>query len=57
MLQAGDEGMERRMTDRIPLKRMAQPEEVVDAVLWLCSEQNSFMNGASIVLDGGLTAC
>ncbi len=36
---------------------MVQPEEVVDAILWLCSEQNSFMNGASIVLDGGLTAC
>ena len=57
MLRAGDEGMESRMTDRIPLKRMAQPEEVVDAILWLCSDQNSFMNGASIVLDGGLTAC
>ncbi len=57
MLRAGDEGMESRMTDRIPLKRMAQPDEVVDAILWLCSEQNSFMNGASIVLDGGLTAC
>ncbi len=57
MLRAGDAEMESRMTSRIPLKRMVQPEEVVDAILWLCSEQNSFMNGASIVLDGGLTAC
>ena len=57
MLRAGDENLESQMTGRIPLKRMAQPEEVVDAILWLCSEQNSFMNGASIVLDGGLTAC
>ena len=44
MLRAGDENLERHMTGRIPLKRMAQPEEVVDAILWLCSEQNSFMN-------------
>jgi hypothetical protein len=36
---------------------MATLEEIVDSMLWLCSERNGFMNGASIVLDVGLTAC
>ena len=57
MIDAGESDLEDKMTDRIPLGRMATPAEVVDAMLWLCSERNGFMNGASILLDGGLTAC
>jgi NAD(P)-dependent dehydrogenase (short-subunit alcohol dehydrogenase family) len=57
MIEASDEDMSGKMTGRIPLGRMAKPEEIVDAMLWVCSEQNGFMNGASVVLDGGLTAC
>ena len=57
MIDTGEAGLENKMTDRIPLGRMATPDEVVDAMLWLCSERNGFMNGASILLDGGLTAC
>ena len=34
----------------------SQPEEIVQAMLWICSPQNSFMTGHSLVLDGGLTA-
>lgn len=39
-----------------PLGRFGMPEEVAEAVLWMCSERASFMTGHSLVLDGGFTA-
>ncbi|MFY0690573.1 MAG: glucose 1-dehydrogenase [Paracoccaceae bacterium] len=45
-----------RITGRIPMGRVAQPQEVVQAMLWLCSPENTFMTGQAIALDGGLTA-
>jgi 3-oxoacyl-[acyl-carrier protein] reductase len=38
----------------IPLGRFGAPEEVANAVLFLCSDLASYMVGASMVLDGGL---
>lgn len=40
----------------IPMKRFAQPEEIAQAMLWLCSKKNSFMTGAAIPIDGGFLA-
>lgn len=45
-----------RLAKRIPMKRTIQPEEVVDAMLWMCSPGNSAMTGQAIAVDGGLTA-
>lgn len=39
-----------------PLKRLAQPEEIADAVLYLSSERAGFVNGSCLVIDGGFTA-
>ena len=39
-----------------PLGRMAQPEEVAQAVTWLCSDAASFVVGVALPVDGGATA-
>jgi NAD(P)-dependent dehydrogenase (short-subunit alcohol dehydrogenase family) len=39
----------------IPLGRVGRPEEIADAVLWLCSDAASYVTGQSISVDGGFT--
>ena len=39
-----------------PMKRIGQPEEVANAVVWLCSDKSSFITGHSLVIDGGRIA-
>jgi NAD(P)-dependent dehydrogenase (short-subunit alcohol dehydrogenase family) len=44
------------MEGMTPMGRMGQPEEIASAVLWLCSDQASFVTGHAMVIDGGATA-
>ncbi len=38
-----------------PMKRFGKPEEIADGILYLTSDAASFMNGQSLILDGGLS--
>jgi NAD(P)-dependent dehydrogenase (short-subunit alcohol dehydrogenase family) len=39
-----------------PVGRMGNPEEVAEAVVWLCSEAASFVTGHTMAVDGGYVA-
>jgi 3-oxoacyl-[acyl-carrier protein] reductase len=42
------------ITRDIPLRRLAQPEEVADTIVWLASERASYVTGQTILVDGGV---
>jgi 3-hydroxybutyrate dehydrogenase len=50
------EVVERVLLTEPAIKRLVEPEEVAEVVLFLCSPAASFINGASLTLDGGWTA-
>ena len=50
------EVVEKVMLTEPAIKRLLEPDEVADAVLFLCSDAAAFVNGTSLVLDGGWTA-
>ena len=44
-----------QMAGMIPMKRVAKPEDMAEAVMWLCSDAASFITGQAIPIDGGMT--
>ena len=40
---------------RIPTKRLGQPDEVADLVLFLASDAAAYITGATLTIDGGMT--
>ncbi|MCO1580633.1 3-hydroxybutyrate dehydrogenase [Crossiella sp. SN42] len=44
------------LLDRTAVKRLLEPAQVAEAVLWLCSQQSGHLTGVSIPIDGGWTA-
>jgi NAD(P)-dependent dehydrogenase (short-subunit alcohol dehydrogenase family) len=45
-----------RMVSRIPLGRYGESDEVAYGVLYLASDESSFVTGSELVIDGGWTA-
>ncbi len=52
---ADQPGMAQGVIDLVPLGRDAQPEEVAEAVVWLCSDRASYVTGVNMPVDGGFT--
>lgn len=42
-----------KLSEVIPIKRFAQPYEIANLVLFLCSELNSYLTGQNLIIDGG----
>ncbi len=55
ILKAMPEKVIQAMEDRVPMKRMAQPEEIANLYAFLASDEASYINGAAIEITGGLT--
>lgn len=53
MMASGQQDILDAMIAAVPAKRLGKPEEIADAVLWLCSDMASLVVGHTLVVDGG----
>jgi len=53
---ASNPEMEAQIVARHPVGRMGRPEEIAEAVMWLCSDAASFVTGHTMTVDGGYVA-
>ena len=43
------------LTNQVPMKKMADPEDIAEVVCFLLSDSNRYINGQNIVVDGGFS--
>ena len=56
-VQAGENpDVYQQLAEAHPVKRLGKPEEIAEAVVWLCSDAASFVTGQAMVVDGGYVA-
>jgi NAD(P)-dependent dehydrogenase (short-subunit alcohol dehydrogenase family) len=51
-----DPEFKRKFTDRVPLRRMAAPEDLRGPLIFLASDMASYVTGIELRVDGGFTA-
>ena len=55
MAALGRPGEEERVREQLPSRRIAEPRDIAEAVLWLATETTRFLVGSIVVIDGGET--
>jgi NAD(P)-dependent dehydrogenase (short-subunit alcohol dehydrogenase family) len=50
------DAIRQRLMNHAPLGRIAEPAEIAEAAVWLCSDKASFVTGHAMIVDGGFTA-
>jgi NAD(P)-dependent dehydrogenase (short-subunit alcohol dehydrogenase family) len=51
----GDEIFDQGLVPQVHLRRVGRPEEIASAILYLCSDEASFITGTTLTPDGGFT--
>lgn len=54
-VSGGSEEILKAMATMVPANRFCEPEEIADAVLWLCSSGATMVIGQALAIDGGIT--
>jgi NAD(P)-dependent dehydrogenase (short-subunit alcohol dehydrogenase family) len=52
----GNPQVEKMILSSVPSGRLGRPEEIAEAAVWLCSDRASYVNGESMLVDGGAVA-
>jgi len=55
-MESISKGLSEKLKKGIPMRRFGEVQEIADTILWLCSDQASFINGIALPIDGGMTA-
>jgi NAD(P)-dependent dehydrogenase (short-subunit alcohol dehydrogenase family) len=56
MSEADGLAFEERILANIPMGRMGHPNDIANGILYLASEESSYMTGSELVIDGGYIA-
>jgi len=56
MFDGVSDDLRKTLTDRIPFRRLGQPDEIANAALFLASDDSSYVGGADLHVDGGMVA-
>lgn len=54
-LTGADPDIKDHIKEMIPMQRLATPEDMAEAVIWLCSDEASFVTGHAMPIDGGMS--
>ena len=52
----GQDLMQQKLGKQVPIGRLGRPEEVGWALVFLASDESSFMTGSEVIIDGGISA-
>ena len=55
LMQATSESERAELARQVPIGRLAKPAEVARFITWLCSDDNTYISGQSLIIDGGYT--